>query len=312
MQRIMKARNAGVVTPGLVWSLVLWTPALCNGHPGLHHDIERLTTLIEQQPNRADLYIQRSHYLRLDDHPIEALQDLDRAREIEPGRRDIAVHRGIVLGVLQRDDEALAELAAFLDSGPGSAIAYAERAKLKLRRGERSPAVTDYLSAIALDPDVELYIECGRLQTELGWLDEAAALYREAISTLGEAEVIVQCLVEVEVRRQEYAEAIALVDRQLANGAAKSVWLRRRAEIWDRAGDSAAAAKDRADALQIADQALVRRPDAINLVARAEVFFSMGRFVEAREDLLAAVKKAPRYHKASELLARINKELDSK
>jgi tetratricopeptide (TPR) repeat protein len=145
-------------------------PNFALAHPGLHHDIERVTQAIELDPANADLLIQRSHYYRLDGQPELALLDLDKAQILQPSRRDIAAHKGLALATMGRDEEAIHELSRFLDSGPGSAVAFADRARLRSDRDRASYLRLSFRSRWAR---MELYIQCDRLQTEMGWLSNS-------------------------------------------------------------------------------------------------------------------------------------------
>ncbi len=282
------------------------TAAVALAHPGLHHDIERVTKALELEPLRADLWIERAHYYRLDEQYDNALSDLERAEELAPDKLDAAAHRGMVYVAMQRDADAERELTRFLEGGPGSSDTFAARARIRVRDGRLALALADYDAALALEADVEYFLDRGRVQVQMGQLDEAASGYRVALSQVGGAVTVLQALIDVEVRRTDYAAALSLVDTAMAASPVKTTWLLRRAEVLRAAGREAEARQALDTALIEADRVLGRRATAIHLLSRARVHLAMGNKQPAQEDALLAINKSPRYGAAREFLDTVN------
>lgn len=288
-----------LLAPG-VFALSL--PGLLYAHPGLHHDIERVTKALAEAPDRADLLTERAYYYRLDGKPDSAWADLELAVALAPADREVALQRGLTLSALGKDADALAELDRFLRLGPPSAKAYAERARILVRRGEPEEAVKAYSTALALDKDVELFADRGRLQESLGRLDDAAAGYREGMASLGGAVVLRLALIRVEIQRHGFEEALRLIDEVLQQSQVKTEWLLERGAVLDQAGRTDEALAARKAALVEAERVVSFRPTALNLLARAKAEVALGEIGAAERDLSALLKKSPRLAEAQTLL----------
>lgn len=272
-------------------------------HPGVHHDIERVTAALSKDPENVTLLIERGYLNRLDGNYEASLRDLGAAEKLAPDNASVWAHRGMTLASLKRYDEADAELTRFLESGSGSSAAFAERARVRKETGRKEAAIEDYTAAIRLDPNVDLYVERGRLQDGLGRAEEAATGYREGVLRLGNAVILIDALIRCEMRQGKTDEALKLINEQLEKAAVKTDWYLLRAEVFEQTGDHMEVLSDLNLAMAEADQALRRRNTAINLLSRAKVLIALGRMSEAREDLQRAVDKSPRFAEASRLLS---------
>ena len=295
------------------WSILLCAAAVMLGrfelpaiaHPGLHHDIERLTGALAKEPGRADLWIKRSHHYRLDGKHSRALADLDHARALTPNNLDICMHRGLTLSAMGRDAEAEKELTRFLAGGVGSAAAFAARGRIREHDRRYGLALSDYSSAIALKKDVKYYLLRGRLQESLGRLDEAAAGYRDGLRHLGGAVTIRSPLIQVEIARGRYAAALALIDEGLSRVPVKTEGHLRRAEVFEACGQVERARLERSRALAEANRVLRKRATAIHLFSRAKVHVTLGHLEDAKSDLELALDWSPRFSGARELLGQL-------
>jgi tetratricopeptide (TPR) repeat protein len=273
-----------------------------SAHPPVRHEIDALSDALMKEPERADLLLERARLLRVDRDGAAALADLDRARELAPQDRGVALERGLTLSLLGRDAEAEAELTRFLQSGPGAGAAFAERARLRARSGRSEEAIADYDAALELEPRVDLYLERGELLESQGHLAEAAGGYRAGLEATHGALLVRLALIRVETARGQHAAALALVDEQLGRAGVKTEWYLRRAEVLAAAGDASGARGARESALVEANRALEARPTAINLVARARVNLALERIPAARRDLELALERSPRFREARALL----------
>ena len=99
------------------------------------------------------------------------------------------------------------------------------------RSGRSAEAIADYTAALELEPRVELYLERGELLEAQGRLEEAAQGYRAGLEATHGALLMRLALIRVETARGRHAEALALVDEQLARAGVKTDWYLRRAEV---------------------------------------------------------------------------------
>lgn len=274
-------------------------------HPGLHHDIEKVTLKIEQEPARADLYLERAVYLRLDEQYEKALAELATVKRLDPKSVPLLLERGLNLAALWRDREAEESLTRYIERGPKSAPAIAGRARIRARAGRTTAAVADYGAAIAVEPDIEFYIERGALQEKAGRWEEAVAGYRDGLAKLGGAVNLRLALVRAEMGAGRPEAAIAAIDEAMARPGVRTEWMLRKAEVLESTGRTEAARAQREAALAEADRALEGRITGIHLMTRARALLALGQAEDAAADLRAALDKSPRYTGARELLDQI-------
>jgi tetratricopeptide (TPR) repeat protein len=296
---------------GLGAVLIAVAATAAGAHPGLHHDIAAAGEAIAREPQKADLYVERAFLERLDQEFDAALADLDRAKKLEPSNPRVAAELGMTYSALGRDREADVQLTAFVRHG-GTAPAFAERAMVRERLGRLKESIADYGSAIALKPDIEYYLARGTLQESLGDWASAAAGYRDGRAKLGDAVTLDLALIRAETKRGRYAQALELVNTQLAAAPVKTDWYLRRADVLDAAGRSAEAQADRRTALQEADTAVEASGSGMHLYARARAQAALGLIDGARRDLELVLQKSPRFVEAREMLAKLSTTANDK
>lgn len=209
-----------------------------GAHPGPHHDIERLTAAIASEPTNLELYVERARNYRLDGNFAESLADCDRASALDSDQRGVWLERGLTLSAMRREAQAEDELSRFCESGAPTHEALAERGRIRERAGRSQPALADYAAALALDGNVQLYLDRGRLQESLGLLDDAASGYREGLAHRRGAATLRLALLRVEIAREKYDAALELIDESLGRSPVKTHWHLQRAEVFDAAGDA--------------------------------------------------------------------------
>ena len=129
------------------FALVFFVVGLIRAHPGLHEEIDALSTDIARDPSSWNLYLERAYRERLDGRVDRALADLDRAAKLSRGDVRVAAERGFVLSAMRRDSEALTELTRFLKEGTPTASVFVERARVHERRGNDVQALADFDAA---------------------------------------------------------------------------------------------------------------------------------------------------------------------
>ncbi len=282
------------------------TPFVENAasHTEPDHEIADQTQALEEEPDRPDLWIKRSQLYRSNGNFLEALNDLDRAGELDPDNTHILLERGLTLSALGRDVEAEVELDQFLDRELNSSmvVAFAERGHIRARTGREGLAISDFTTAIHIQPMVGLYLARGQAQETLGNLEASGLGYREGLSRLGNNVLLKKALIRVETAQHRYDEALRLIDEELARVIVKSPWYLEQAELLVLKGRVQAAQRAREKALVETNRALGKRTTALHRVYRAKVYISMGRLDEAKRDLQLAVQMAPYFVEAGDLL----------
>ena len=280
---------------------------LATAHSGLDPEIEKITAQLAKDPDSVDLLLRRGQVYRSNGKFLESLQDLERAWLLDRENRTVVLHRALTLSALGRNKEAEAALDYFLqkESDPKRVFALAERAHIRARTGQVELAIADLTSAIQLQPTIELYLNRGKLQESLGKLEDAAGGYHDGLAKLGDAILLKKGLVRVKIAQKQYGEALALIDEEVARSSVKTPWYLQKAEILAIMGQTGAARLAYEQALSEANRVLGKRQTAIHLLARAEVYHAMGRMEEAKRDLSEAVKKAPHFAEANDLLKKM-------
>jgi tetratricopeptide (TPR) repeat protein len=279
----------------MAWGAVL-------AHPGYHHDIDRLTQAIAESPSQAELYLKRAELYRMAFEHESALADLDRAQALDPSLRRVAFERGMTLSALGRGKEAEAALTRFLESGPPDSVALRERGGLHAGEGRANAALADWGASLAIEPDPEVFLAKASLEGDQGLLDEAGRTLRDGVSRSG-ASTIRDALIDLEVRRGRFEDALALVAEDERRAPNKARPLLRKAEILERLRRAGEARAAREAALVEAERAMAVRATSLNLTTRAAALAALDRAGEARRDLELALQKTPGFAEAREALA---------
>ncbi len=304
----MRLHHGGFLHAGFALVAFIAIVSLVSAHPGLHHDIERISRLLEFDPDSVPLLLERGYLRRLDGDAEKALDDLQRARVLAPSNLDIARQLGLTLSALRRDAEAEKELTRHIAGGNPAADTLAERARIHARNNRPDAALIDYADSLALFGDIDVYLERSRLQISLGRFEAAAAGLRSGLNRTGGAVSIRLALIRVETQRAEYDEVLKLIDEMLFRQGIKTQWLMRRGHVLRVAGRVRQADQAFTEALSEANRVLSRNRSAIHLVSRAKVYRAMGRRAEAVVDLQAAIVRSPRYTEAVATLKELQAE----
>lgn len=282
---------------------------LATAHSGLDPEIEEITEKLAKNPNSLDLLILRGQVYRSNGKYMESLQDLERAWLLDQENRTVILQRALTLSAMGRDKEAEVALDSFLqkESDSKRIVALAERAFIRARTGRIRLAIGDFTSAIQLQPTIELFLTRGKLQESEGMLEEAAAGYQDGLSELGDAILLKKGLIRVQIAQNKYEDALALIKEELARSSVKTPWYLQQAEVLTLMGQPTATRLAKEKALSEANRVLGKRSTAMQLLARARVYHSMGREEEAKRDLRAAIQKSPRFTEANDLLKKLER-----
>ncbi len=289
-------------------------------HPGVAPEIDEITHKIENNPNNVDFLIKRGELYRSNKDHIKSLSDFERAGQLESGNPEIFFQRGLTLAALGRDVDAEVDLGKFLESenlkGNGSnnssgknvsknAIALAERAQIRAKMGKSELALADFNSATQILPVVGVYQARGDFLESEGKLAEAASGYREGLARLPHAILLKESLIRVEIARNHFNQALALIDEELVRAPIKTEGYLRRAEVLSAMGNAEAAGVAREQALAAVNQTMKKRVTAMHRFSRAKVYVALGRLKEAKDDLRLAIKMAPNFTGTRDLLGKL-------
>ena len=87
--------------------------------------------------------------------PEKALEDFNRAIDIDPSRADAYLGRANTLSTLGRYEEALPDYNRAIEIDPEVANAYANRGSAHSQTGQYKKAIADYEKALELDPEID-------------------------------------------------------------------------------------------------------------------------------------------------------------
>ncbi len=258
-----------------------------QAHEGPEHEIEELTELIKARGDSADLLIERAIEYGVLGKNSEAIRDLERAIELDPG----SIHAFRELGRLQsragKTDDAIAtvtralrlEIEEPIDRG-GLLILRAElqRSKDRIRQ-----ALNDCEAAIRLHGrNPEWYLLRSDLQRRLKLHRERIKGVEEGMKETGAGVLAIE-RIEAFLDAEEYRAALKAIEPELEASRLQGSWLVRRGRARLGLGDRTGGEEDLLAALvEIATLLDPARPDATLLLDQATALVLLGDIEGAR------------------------------
>jgi Flp pilus assembly protein TadD len=115
-----------------------------------------------------------------------AIQNFDKALEIEPENANVISERGVTYHLLGKNKLALLDLDKALALEPTNPYRYSSRAFLREILKDLKGAVEDYETAISLDPeDAVAHNNLGMLKEKMGYIKDSKVLFSKADELLG-------------------------------------------------------------------------------------------------------------------------------
>lgn len=248
------------------WAVALLGSAgVVHAHQGLHELITAKTREIEQEPVRAELYLERGELHRQHADWDAAMADYERARQRDPNLHEVDLARAKLMIDLNWLQSAELVLREFLQQEPKHAKGY-ELLGQTLENGKQYEAAAGaYARAIEVDasPRPELYLARARVLAAWGdaHLGEAVAVLDAGINRLGQPLATLQlAAIDYEVRRGRHDSALERLKTLSAQAERQERWLILRGEILAQAGRSQEAIA--------AYQSAIRAMDALHPVQR--------------------------------------------
>ena len=230
---------------------IMCFPFSSAAHVGIHEEIERLSRIIQQDPENSQLYVSRGEAYCLHNNKDSAISDFRKALDINPG--NVAATTGLGrtymdLGNLQK---AIVHLNRALAWEPGNVRALTIRAQANARTGKPLKAAVDYTRAIEQfreqgKPLPGYYLERARAYAAAGdqYIDRALQGLDEGINVLGNIRTLELYAVELETKRGNFDAALARLNSILARATRKDSLLLQRGDLLTAAGRTTAATQD--------------------------------------------------------------------
>jgi predicted Zn-dependent protease len=236
---------------------LLWAP-LARGHQEIEVLVADLDRRIREEPSDAALHLRRGELRRLHREWTLALEDYQRARDLDPRLAVVDLCLGKVLLELGLWTPALVLLDRYIAERPLEAEGLASRALARRRLGDLAGSADDLAQAIDfypanLLPPPELYLENARALAAQGGgrVDEALRVLDEGLARLGRTVTLALSAVELELERKRYSQALARLDEAARSSPRKEVWLLRRGRILEEAGKAEEAREAYREALGV-------------------------------------------------------------
>ena len=261
-------------------------PFCATAHEGPEHEIEELTERMQKNGESAGLLLERAVEYRVLGKLPEATKDLERAAVLAPG--SIALHRelGRVQFLGGKANDALATvtrgLALKTDEPADLASLRALRAEIYRSQNDDRKALEDCDAALRLHrKNPEWYLFRSDLQRRLKMSKERLAGLDEGIRETGAGLLEIE-RVEAWIDAGQFATALPVIERELADSRIKGSWLIRRARVQLGLGRKAEAEKDLRDALaEIGTRLNPKSPDLPLLLDKASALELLGEKKEA-------------------------------
>lgn len=206
--------------------------------------IQAITEELAKAPD-AELYLRRGELYRHGEDWARAEADFAAAGRCDPRNAFVLFLRGRTL--LDAGQPAAAESLAgqFCQRAPANPEAWFLRGEIRAALNQPNLAFADYAEgfrrASSANPDEALHWT--GLMAALPSSDPAKvlAVLDDALARLGSLPALVDFAIEVEVRRKNYAAAVARIDRALRPGRWPGTLLARRGDILAKSGQPVAA-----------------------------------------------------------------------
>jgi tetratricopeptide (TPR) repeat protein len=280
------------------WSRPIANSAIVLIHRGRYDEAEPLLAQAAELDANDFVVHQGRGLIQMSRHrPIQAIVELSRTLELDPGNAFTLVQRASAYEQVGEYDDALADLSEVLSHHPDNQPALAARARLHAWRGENDQAVADANALVAVDPhDPARLAMRARIFRDIGRADAATAAYAEALAAIdtraaaapNEAEHYDAMREALFAASGQTARAIAMMDARIALHAGDPALLNER--CWTRATANVELPRALADC----DLAIAHAPDnAAIFDSRAFVKLRMGQYDAAIADEDTALSHAP-------------------
>jgi eukaryotic-like serine/threonine-protein kinase len=228
-------------------------------------------------------------------HAEEALQDFDRALDLDPADADALREKGLALEALDRTKEAEATFRRATELRPGYWGNHSQLGAFYWRHGRYPEAEREFRKVVELAPDnLRGYANLGGLLHVAGHDDEAVAVLERGMA-LGPTYPLAANLAAVEFMRGRYAQAARAYERALGlDDRDYRVWRNLAVSYYWAPGERGRARAAYEHAARLAkDQLRVNPKDAGMLAQLADCHAALGEKESSRSELRRALALAP-------------------
>ncbi len=220
----------------------------------MHERIRALDAALAAEPSRAEWWLERADFHRIDGAYTNALSDLAAAERHGKALKRLPWVRARVFAEMGRAEEAKGQLDRWLAVEPGHTEALALRAGLRADSGDAVGAVEDYTAAIRAveKPAPDLILARARVQRKVGkeGLERALVGVEDGIRALGPLVILQMEAAELEEALGRVDAAAARLDCLVRTAVRPESWRVRKAELLERAGRAGAAKAEWRQALE--------------------------------------------------------------
>ena len=240
------------------------------GHGNLHKEIADITELLAASPDDASLYYKRGRLHLEHNDWAPALEDLGRARHLDPELLEVDYHlarahfgagrRANADRVLQAYLERLKVESAKRNVGGAQLRGYLLHGRVLKSLGQSQKAATAYERSVAMaaEPQPAQFLEWSEALTEVNPV-EALAVLEKGIEKLGSLVTLELAALELEVAQDAPAAAIARLDRLVESTPQPAAHLHRRGQLFRDAGCPEEAGASFRSALEALDEVPAQR-----------------------------------------------------
>ena len=273
--------------------LAISGPALA--HDGPEHEIEELTERIRVEGESANLLLERAIEYNVINKGAEAVKDLQRALELDPGSAAIERELSRAYFSIGKTNEALdtaSHALKYAGAGPEKSSLYIVRAEVLRARKDYAKALDDMDKAIRENPDnAEAYLGRSQLQRLLGQKKERIKGLEQGIKETGSGLLETEWI-DALIDGGKADLALGRIEEELQEARLRSTWLIRRAKVYFAQKKDEEATADLKNAVEELNKRLGRgASDPLLLVDRAEAQELLGKKDEAKKDYEDARKK---------------------
>ncbi|MHC4800175.1 MAG: tetratricopeptide repeat protein, partial [Planctomycetota bacterium] len=203
---------------------------LAAAHQGPHQRIIAKNKQIQNNPENAQLYLERGELHRQHGDWDAAFVDFQRAEELAPKLTEIDLARGRMLLDAGWLKSARFMLTRFLNKKPDHAQGHRYHAHTLAKLGEHLAAAAEYTRAITLTSptDPELYIWRAQNLADAGnsYIKEAISGLDKGMQKFGKPLLTLQlAAIELELKRKNYDAALKRLETLTAQSHRKESWL---------------------------------------------------------------------------------------
>jgi predicted Zn-dependent protease len=208
------------------------------GHGGYHERMDYLTAAVALHPSDPLLYFELAN-LHGDHGDLQlALQNLDRADTLAPGKFLTDLSRGQALLVAGEFSKAKEALDRQLVSHPECARAWLLRARAEGQLGQDAAGLADYREALKRtpSPDPDLVQEVAVALATRNCQKEALQVLAMGIARLGKIPSLVLRALDLEIAMKDFEAALRRIEEARQAAPRPEPWMARRAAVLAQAG----------------------------------------------------------------------------